>query len=497
MAETKSFSEELVDGMDALNKIERTVELVVERAKREMDEKLGLLDDARRAVEHAQEHHTRLTETAQQDREEINTRRGTLGKLFGKSREQAVSEEIDVEELLAPVKVNTAAYLRTTIPEHDLEEPETQAEPDAITVKPRIKTNQPLKTPTKKPGILKLPSSLAARPSGLANRNTCTIFDEAKSGQYLEHASTIMYREDGSWVELRCSDCGTNMATVSHQLFRGGVAFQKHLATTHQPSMTVAEAVKRCTFRIVPDDEVKSIHADGAAGMPYVPLFSQGPFDPPPPAPLPTTPDTILTNPSHKEAWDFVKDARYYLEDIPSVVLALNGEWWELHCPVCGCNATKQDRKYIKGTRSFYDHIKFAHPESKISASQGPGPVLAGCKKKVMSVEDVMKLRDGVAGAKEVKKIYAKKVKDAGPPVIPEVDGPAVHHHLGSGKEEQQEFTMSKTDASSGLRRRARESDADQSNAWKRPQVSMGSLVAYSDSDDGESGDAGGDIMEE
>ncbi|KAK4544391.1 hypothetical protein LTR36_004282 [Oleoguttula mirabilis] len=268
MAEPKSFNEELVSGIDALNKIEKTVTCVVERARREMDE-------ARRALEDAQEHHSRLAEAAKQDEEEINMRRCELGKLFGKTREQAVAEGTDLEQLLAPVRMDTAAYLRTKLANELAEDEEVV---DTIAVEPRTEDNQLIKAPTRKSTVLKPPHSIPARSSGPANRHSCTSLDNLKLFQYLEHASTIVYCEDG-WVELRCAECGTNRGTAFPTLYKGGYAFQKHLSLTHKRRVvSIAETIKQCTFRTVPDEEVKGILVKGAAGMPYIPFTFPGPF---------------------------------------------------------------------------------------------------------------------------------------------------------------------------------------------------------------------------
>lgn len=188
------------------------------------------------------------------------------------------------------------------------------------------------------------------------------------------------------------------MLVGSHVLFKGGVAFQKHLNQMHKVALTVGDAIKRCTFREVPNDEVKRIFAGGYQGGPYVlPIAPQGhelPLD----DQLPKIPETSQPR-TDQESWDFVKDPKHFLAEYPCVVLTTSGEWRELHCPVCKCNATKQNKKFITGVRGFYDHVNDMHPESKISGDQGPGAVLKACTKRVLSVEGVTKLRDGIIGA--------------------------------------------------------------------------------------------------
>lgn len=103
MANQKDFNDELIRGMDMLNKIERSTASAVDRAQDNIDE-------CRRALEDAEEQYSRLVETKLQDEEELNTRRSKLGRLFGKTREEAVSEGTDIEALLAPVSMY-AMYL--------------------------------------------------------------------------------------------------------------------------------------------------------------------------------------------------------------------------------------------------------------------------------------------------------------------------------------------------------------------------------------------------
>jgi hypothetical protein len=57
-----------------------------------------------------------------------------------------------------------------------------------------------------------------------------------KPFQMLEDWPTVVLREDGTWVELRCPECGTNVSQ-NDQFIKGAYGFARHLELVHPESV--------------------------------------------------------------------------------------------------------------------------------------------------------------------------------------------------------------------------------------------------------------------
>ncbi|EME78518.1 uncharacterized protein MYCFIDRAFT_199707 [Pseudocercospora fijiensis CIRAD86] len=113
------------------------------------------------------------------------------------------------------------------------------------------------------------PNASTQQPPPIAFRNG----QKLSHRDHLKYCPVIVFNQDSNdWVELRCSECGTNISVAQKCHLGGAVGFVKHLSRTHKIlGLKAEDAMNRCKYRVVPDDEVQRILDAGTAGAQHVP----------------------------------------------------------------------------------------------------------------------------------------------------------------------------------------------------------------------------------
>ncbi|KAF2167346.1 hypothetical protein M409DRAFT_53952 [Zasmidium cellare ATCC 36951] len=180
---------------------------------------------------------------------------------------------------------------------------------------------------------------------------------QAEAWDYLPSSSTIVKNANGTWVELRCPECGGNVSHDHGKLLKGIKGFLTHIKKYHGYSgkSTLDEAAGFCTHREVPMDEVKKILNGGDKGMPYVQMV-------------------VLENETSAEEkvekdqeqqfpdWSLCKKTGNFLARCSCVRRHPDGNWVEIACVVCGGNFNPSKGQFQKdGLKGFVDHIAHVH----------------------------------------------------------------------------------------------------------------------------------------
>lgn len=231
---------------------------------------------------------------------------------------------------------------------------------------------------------------------------------------YLPWCSSIVLSADGTWIELRCCECGGNTSPSTSGLMRGVGAMHGHLRFSHDyEPMKMPEVIDRCAHRVVEEDEVGDIVLRGDAGMPYVDMI---------PAETKTTQRTKsrstgtplnlgkgLGRSDYTDVpWSFAREKRNYVYSHSCVVKHPDGTWYEIACPVCNGNSPDTDRSgYLKGAKAFYDHIRQGHEE--IGLPGGPAKTIERCQVRQLSDREVDKLRRSAEDAPVIKAVKVQR----------------------------------------------------------------------------------------
>ena len=201
----------------------------------------------------------------------------------------------------------------------------------------------------------------------------------------------IVRRNDGTWVELRCPICVTNVDEKG-DLINGVLGFRDHLIQSHGYSPLLLQddgVLRRCTVR----------------------QFSQGYIG----AILKESPDTASVAKDHVQragemnvssATNRVMSLSAWIAKWPNVFRRADGTYVELRCGICGANARKNRGErdgmppitsFFKGPLSFAYHLRGIHGEAYDKKFKGFKKVaewaVLRCTFRELSLEDLTAMR--------------------------------------------------------------------------------------------------------
>lgn len=169
----------------------------------------------------------------------------------------------------------------------------------------------------------------------------------------------IVRRNDGTWVELRCPICATNVDEKG-DLINGVLGFKDHLIRSHgYPSLLLQydNVLRRCTVRQFSQEHIGAI--------------------------LKESPDATSVAKDHRvqragemnvsSATNREMSLSAWIAKRPNVFRRADGTYVELRCGICGANARKNRGKrdgmlpitsFYKGPLSFAYHLHRIHHEA-------------------------------------------------------------------------------------------------------------------------------------
>ena len=201
----------------------------------------------------------------------------------------------------------------------------------------------------------------------------------------------IVRRNDGTWVELRCPICVTNVDEKGG-LINGVLGFKDHLIQSHGYSPLLLQddgVLRRCTVR----------------------QFSQGHIG----AILKESPDAASVAKDHVQragemnvssATNRVMSLSAWITKWPNVFRRADGTYVELRCGICGANAQKNRGErdgmppitsFFKGPLSFAYHLRGIHDEAYNKRLKGFKNLaewaVSRCTFRELSLEDLTAMR--------------------------------------------------------------------------------------------------------